>query len=104
MSNGSLRYPLGTSAFVVQGESPAHQVLGYNRVPGPLSEGDSTRCELAGLYAIVTLVNALCSLHSVSQGSIVIACDNTGALKPTASEYLPRVSHKNLDLFSKDSW
>ena len=98
VSDASLRYTLGTSAFVVEGASSDHRILGYNRVPGPLAEGDSTRCELAGLYAIVTLVNALCALHSVTQGSITIACDNTGALKPTAAEYLPKLSHKNLDL------
>ena len=98
VSDGSLRYTLGTSAFVIEGSSPAHRVLGYNRVPGPVEEGDSHRCELAGLYAIVNVVNCLCKLHEISSGSITIACDNTSALKPTAQDYLPHPRQKNLDL------
>ena len=98
VSDGSLRYTLGTSAFVIEGATPDHRVLGYNRVPGPVEEGDSHRCELAGLYAIVTTVNCLCRLHSVTSGIITIACDNTGALKPTAIDYLPHPRQKNLDL------
>jgi len=85
VSDGSLRYTLGTSAFVIEGATPDHHVLGYNRVPGPVEEGDSHRCELAGLYAIVTTVNCLCRLHSVTSGLVTIACDSTSALKPTAT-------------------
>jgi len=73
-------------------------VLGYNRVPGPVEEGDSHRCELAGLCAIVTTVNCLWRLHSINSGLITIACDNTSALKPTAVDYLPHPRQKNLDL------
>ena len=98
VSDGSLRYTLGTAAFVIEGSNPTNHVLGYNQVPGPVEEGDSLRCELAGLYAIVTVVNCICSFHQVTQGSITIACDNTSSLKPTALEYLPHPRHKNLDL------
>jgi len=41
VSDGSLRYTLGTSAFVIEGSTPDHHVIGYNRVPGPVEEGDS---------------------------------------------------------------
>jgi len=98
VSDGSLCYTLGTSAFVIEGATPDHHVLGYNRVPGPVEEGDSHRCKLAGLYAIVTMVNCLCPLHSVTSGIITIARDNTSALKPTAVNYLPHPRQKNLDL------
>ena len=98
VSDGSLRFTLGTSAFVVEGADASHRLIGYNRVPGPIKEGDSHRCELAGLYAIVTLVNCLCQYHHVSQGSVTVACDNTGALKPGAIDYLPKSSQKNLDI------
>jgi len=98
VSDDSLRYTLGTSAFVIKGATPDHHVLGYNRVPGPVEEGDSHRCELAGLCAIVTTVNCLCRLHSVTNGLITIACDNTSALKPTAVDFLPHPGQKNLDL------
>jgi len=72
--------------------------VGCNQVPGPIKEGDSHRSELAGLYAIVTLVNCLCHHHRITQGSILVACDNTGALKPGAVDFLPKCSQKNLDL------
>jgi len=98
VSDGSLRYTLGTSAFVIEGMDSAHRIVGYSRVPGPIKEGDSHRCELAGLYAIVTLVNCLCHHHRITQGSILVACDNTGALKPGAVDFLPKCSQKNLDL------
>jgi len=98
VSDGSLRYTLGTSAFVIEGADSAHRIVGYNRVPGPVKEGDSHRCELAGLYAIVTLINCLCHYHQITQGSIIAACDNTGALKPGAVDFLPKCSQKILDL------
>jgi len=98
VSDDSLSHTLGTSAFVIEGVTHDHHVLGYNRVPGPAEEGDSHRCELAGLYAIVTTVNCLCHLHSVTSGLITIACDKTSALKPTAVNYLPHPRQKNLDL------
>jgi len=98
VSDGSLRHTLGTSAFVIEGPTSDHHVIGYNRVPGPVEEGDSHRCELAGLYAIVTTVNCLCHFHSITSGSITIACDNTGSLKPTAVDFLPHPRQKNLDL------
>jgi len=98
VSDGSLRYTLGTSAFVIEGVDSVHRNVGYNRVPGPVKEGDSHRCELAGLYAIVTLINCLCHHHQITQGSITVACDNTGALKPGAVDFLPKCSQKNLDL------
>jgi len=72
VSDGSLHYTLGTSAYVIEGLTPDHRVLGYNRVPGPVEEGDSHRCELAGLYAIVTTVNCLCHLCQV-YGSLGVA-------------------------------
>jgi len=98
VSDGSLRYTLGTSAFVIKGMSSVHRIAGYNRVPGPVKEGDAHGCELAGLYAIITLVNRLCHHHRIAQGSIIVACDNTGALKPGAVDFLPKCSQKNLDL------
>jgi len=98
VSDGSLRYTLGASAFVIEGTDSVHRIVGYNQVPGPVKEGDSHRCELAGLHAIVTLVNCLCQHHWITQGSILIACDNTGTLKPGAVDFLPKCSQKNLDL------
>jgi len=73
-------------------------VIGYNLIPGPVEEGDSHRCKLAGLYAIVNTVNCLCSLHAVTSGSITITRDNTSAIKPTAVDCLPHQRQKNLDL------
>jgi len=54
VSDGFLRCTLGTSAFVIEGTTSDHHVIGYNRVLGPVEEGDSHRCELAGLCAIIS--------------------------------------------------
>jgi len=53
VSDGSLHYTLGTSAFVIEGLDSEHRILVCNRVSGTVKEGDSHHCELAVLYAIV---------------------------------------------------
>jgi len=89
VSDGSLCYTFGTSACVIEGMTPSYHDIAHNCVLRPVEEGDSHRCDLAGLFAIANTVNCLCYLQAVSSGTITIACDNTSALKPIAVDYLP---------------
>ena len=80
VSDASLKHNFGTAAFTIEGANALHRALGAIIVPGPVKDGDSYRCELAGLLAIVIWVNALCKLHNLTQGSVLIACDNISTL------------------------
>jgi len=98
VSDGSLKLGFGTSAFVIEGGDSTNRILGTNVVPGPIDEGDSHRCEVAGIYAVALIVKALSKQHDLHQGSITMACDNKQALQLFDVEYLPDPSHRNFDL------
>ena len=70
--DGSLKDRVGTSAFVLCDAATQSRIIGVNIVPGPLQDGDSYRCELAGLYGSVLLVNLLCQHFAIPTGSIDI--------------------------------
>ncbi|MGL5936607.1 MAG: hypothetical protein ACRCZI_13415, partial [Cetobacterium sp.] len=103
VSDGGLKMGLGTAAYVIEGATAEGRVQGVNKVPGPIKEGDSLRCEASGIYAVILLIKEICSLHQVTEGSIKICCDNTSALKLFDPEYLPDPKQSNLDLIGA-SW
>jgi len=103
VSDGSLKLGLGTAAFVIEGHNGFGRMTGVNKVPGPIKDGDSHRCEVLGLYAIILLVNEVCTLHNVTTGSITIACDNSTSLNIFHPDYFPTTNHANFDLVSA-SW
>jgi len=98
VSDGSLKLGFGTAAYVIEGEDSTNRILGTNVVPGPIDEGDSHRCEVAGIYAVALIVKALAKQHNITTGSITMACDNQQALQLFDTEYLPDPSHKNFDI------
>jgi len=53
VSDASLHGTSGTSSTVVEGPGPEHRLLCHAQVPGPVKEGDSLRCELAGNYSVL---------------------------------------------------
>jgi hypothetical protein len=98
VSDGSLKDGIGTSAFIIEGYSTS--VKAMNIVPGPLSAGDSYRCELAGLYGILLLSRLLCQLFDIRSGSIHIRCDNSSALRVLDPWYIPDPAAPSFDLVS----
>jgi hypothetical protein len=50
-------------------------------VPGNPDSQSSYRSELVGIFGQVTLVNALCKTHGITQGAIECGCDSLGALQ-----------------------
>ena len=53
VSDGSYKTGYGTAAFILTDTLVKSTIRGVLSVPGPLAEGDSHRCELAGMYAIL---------------------------------------------------
>lgn len=98
--DGSLKDHLGTSAIIVDSPHAAGMARAVNMVPGPIEEGDSHRCELAGLYGTITLIHSICKIHEITHGSIRIACDNIHALNVFEDGYTPDVKNRNFDLCS----
>ena len=81
VGDGSLKGGFGTSAFVLEAPDEAsNRAQGVNIVPAPLAEGDSHRCELASLYAMLLVSQAVCKTHHITQGKATIACDNQQAI------------------------
>ena len=99
VSDGSLKCEFGTAAFTIE-HSPTTRIRGVNVVPGPIKEGDSHRCELAGLYGLVQCVRVICEVHNVTTGQITVACDNITALEVFDDEFQPHPKQANFDLTS----
>jgi hypothetical protein len=73
VSDGSLKLGFGTAAYVLEGIDSNNRILGVNEVPGPIKDGDSHRCEVAGIYAVALLVMAICKHHNIHKGTITMA-------------------------------
>jgi hypothetical protein len=98
VSDGSLKFGLGTAAFIIEADDHLDHIRGVNKVPGPILDGDSHRCEVSGIYSTALIVEAISKLHNITSGSITMACDNDHSLQLFDPEYKPDPSHKNFDL------
>ena len=100
VSDGSLKDGFGTAAYVLEGASQHNRLRGVNKVPGPICEGDSHRCELAGIYGILTVVECICEHHEILSGRIHLACDNQSAVNNLDADALLHPGQANFDLVS----
>jgi hypothetical protein len=80
ISNGSFKDRFGTSALVIEASDSTDNIIAVNVVPSNLANQGSYGSELAGIFDQITLVNALCNVHGITQGSIECGCDGAGAL------------------------
>jgi hypothetical protein len=103
VSDGGLKFVLGTAAYVIEGEDKKGRIRGVNKVPGPIKEGDSHRGEVLGVYAVILVVKEIGEMHQINGGSITICCDNTTALNIFDPDYLTDPKHSNLVLVGA-SW
>jgi hypothetical protein len=100
VSDGSLKDGIGTSAFTLVGPTNSTFIKAVNVVPGPLTAGDSYRCELAGIYGILILSCLLCQLYDSLSGTIHIRCDNSSALRILDPWHVPDPTAPSFDLVS----
>ena len=100
VSDGSLKQGLGTSAFILEAPNRQHTIRGVNKVPGPITDGNSHRCEMAGIYGALLCIKNLCTLHNITEGHIKMACDNLDAVGSLDTTYQAHPKHNNFDLTS----
>jgi hypothetical protein len=71
-----------------------------NVVPGHPDDQGAYRSELAGLFAIVLLVNLLCSWAGITSGSIEIGCDGLSALSKAFDTWPLEPADPHFDMLS----
>ena len=79
VSDGSFKDKFGTSAFTIV-DAHVCSIIGLNLVPGHPDDQSAYRSELAGLFAIVLIVNLICSWADIQAGGIEVGCDGLSAL------------------------
>eukprot|EP00957_Ditylum_brightwellii_P050703 3844216-Ditylum_brightwellii.AAC.1 len=73
VSDGSYKLGGGAAACIIEGECPLEsRISATATVPGFLDNHDAYRAELTGIYMLVQIVNKLCHLHNIDNGSITI--------------------------------
>ena len=98
VADASLKDQFGTASFILEGADEIGRIPGVNVVPGPLQDGDSYRCELAGLIGAMVIVLTLCESHSITQGGMTVACDNISTLRIFNPNFVPEPSAESFDL------
>jgi hypothetical protein len=82
IGDGSYKDDMGTAAwrlFYINLED--QQWTGQLLVPGQPADQSAFRSELAGLYAMTTLVNSMVDYYEVPNGAVELACDRIQALE-----------------------
>ena len=85
-SDGSAKDGCTATAYTTIGPYDTPPVEGSFKIPGRYEEQDSYRSELAGILAIMTVINLLCFHHRIHEGKMTVGCDNKSALL-TALQY-----------------
>ncbi len=100
VSDGSLKELFGTTASILTAPHMQDPVTCDTIVPGPIKDGDSYHCELAGLISSVTLANEIAKHHQLPSGAITIACDNQATLRVFEPNFIPEPQEESFDLVS----
>ena len=79
--DGSFDIGYGTSGWCIDGCSAI--MRGVNIVPIGSDSLDATRCELAGIYTVLRILECLSTFHNDAAGSVEVGCDCEGGLKRT---------------------
>ena len=74
--DGSYKTHFGTAAYVLQnGNQRDGRIIGANVTPGHPDDQNPYRSEIAGIFAVVVLVDAIIQAHKILAGTIELACD-----------------------------
>lgn len=85
VADGSFKDQHGTAAWkILNLENPKNAVEGQCITPGSPEQQNAYRSELSGVYAGISVINALVEYYEIQQGSVVLACDNLGAINITS--------------------
>jgi len=71
-----------TTAWLLEDSRFPHQAQCHRiaHVSGVTNDVNAYRAELQGLHALLLVVKSVCSFYLITSGSILIGCDNLGAL------------------------
>ena len=69
------------AAFIIGNEAAHRRIIGRCHVVGPPESYSAYRSELAGIHSGLTFLLGICTAHNITQGRIVLACDNYGAIQ-----------------------
>ena len=81
MTDGSEKDKRSTSGFLYIGKDDTNLFEGGNHVPGREKDQNSFRAELAGILALVLIINYICKEHEITSGEITLGCDCKSALR-----------------------
>ena len=80
VSDGSFKDEAGTAAWIIENELGTQRIMGTVVVPGYGSDQSAYRSEIAGLYAMVLVVEMIKEVWGLSKGGILMGCDGIEAL------------------------
>ena len=81
VSDGSFKDEGGTAAWIIENELGTQRIMGVALVPGYGSDQSAYRSEIAGIYAMVVIVEMIKEVWGLTKGGILIGCDGQEALK-----------------------
>jgi hypothetical protein len=79
--DGSFKKGKGAAGWVIEGADDKGRITGVTAVPGSVDDHSSYGSELVGILSTLTMVQIICNLHQIQEGSITIGCNNESALE-----------------------
>lgn len=81
VADGSYKTHHGTASFGLYGMDITRAITGYNVTPGQPSDQCPYRSEVGGLLGLLVVLELLCDLFQLTEGTFTIGCDCESALK-----------------------
>jgi len=102
VSNGSFcpQARKGSSAAIIQCQTTGQMLQAVNLVPGRPRNQSSHRSKLAGILAMVKLLQMLHEEHDLTNGSFTFGLDNEEARLAVMSQDGPKVPKADYDIYS----
>jgi hypothetical protein len=103
-SDGSFddKIKIGTAAFQIAPSITSVEekdsYCGVTQVPGAPSDQSTYRSELAGVLAILIILQALCDAHGISEGSITLSLDSQSALAEAEGSWKLKPRQSDFDI------
>jgi hypothetical protein len=97
--DGSYKTKFGTAAYVIQNGAHSNgRFLGAHVTPGHPDDQNPYCSEVAGIFAVVVIIEAIITAHHIPSGTIELACNcESGLTAVFAHEYdYPNQPHHNL--------
>jgi hypothetical protein len=79
VTDRSFELQQGRSAFTLVDLTSGVQLTGANHTPGLKTDHCSYRSELTGIFGTVILFDCICQFSPITDGQVIIGCDNLEA-------------------------